>query len=138
MQRVLCLIYLLSNVGTIMGESTQSFKDAVGPIARECMPEIGATEDDFQNVLHRNQLETRTAKCLLACVYKNLNAFTDEGLLVNGDELMPIMSKLYGFHDFTTIMRTQAVHNCINEVNGAHEDQCELVKHFLYCVTQHY
>ncbi|XP_069696807.1 general odorant-binding protein 19d-like [Periplaneta americana] len=138
MQRILCLLYVLANIGTIMGESTQRFKDVVTPLARDCMSEVGAIEDDFQTVINRNRLESRNAKCLLACVYRQLGAFNDTDRLKNGDSVMPIMDKLYGFQDFGTVMKTQVVHNCVNEVNGADDDRCELVMHFLHCVIQHY
>ncbi|KAJ9576674.1 hypothetical protein L9F63_025430, partial [Diploptera punctata] len=122
----------------ISGESTQSFKDAVGPLARECMATVEATEDDYETVLNRNPLDTRSSKCLLACVYEKLGGLKPDGQVVSGDELMPIMDRLYSFKEFKTVMRTQVVSNCVNEVNGLYDDKCELVQHFLGCITRSY
>ncbi|KDQ81273.1 hypothetical protein L798_07710 [Zootermopsis nevadensis] len=72
-----CFICLLAIVNSILGESTQSFKDAVTPIAQECMSKVEATDDDFQNVLHRNRLETRTAKVTYYMLYRGVEACSD-------------------------------------------------------------
>jgi hypothetical protein len=54
-------------------------------------------------------------KCLLACVYEKLGAFASGGHLLNGDSIMPIVERLYGFKEFKTVMRAQVAHNCVNE-----------------------
>jgi hypothetical protein len=38
--------------------------------------------------------------------------------MLDGDHIMPIMDRLYGFTEFKTVMRAQVVHNCVNEGNA--------------------
>jgi len=64
------------------------------------------------------ELTLNFLQCLLACVYEKLGAFASGGHLLDGDHIMPVMDKLYGFREFKTVMRAQVVHNCINEGNA--------------------
>ena len=63
----------------------------------------------------RNMIEIGTLQCLLACAYEKLGAFKTNGDVVSGDDLMPVMQKVYGFQEFKTVMRTQVVNDCITE-----------------------
>ncbi|PSN47469.1 hypothetical protein C0J52_01960 [Blattella germanica] len=120
-------------------ESTQSFKDAVGPLLRECMGQVdGVTEDDFQTVYNRNKVETHSTKCLLWCLYKSLGCYLPDGQLKAGDEMMPIIDKLYGFKEFKTVFRAQVVNNCVHEVNAESSEDCEKAADFLHCLIVHY
>nr|1OW4_A Chain A, pheromone binding protein [Rhyparobia maderae]1OW4_B Chain B, pheromone binding protein [Rhyparobia maderae]1P28_A Chain A, pheromone binding protein [Rhyparobia maderae]1P28_B Chain B, pheromone binding protein [Rhyparobia maderae] len=118
--------------------STQSYKDAMGPLVRECMGSVSATEDDFKTVLNRNPLESRTAQCLLACALDKVGLISPEGAIYTGDDLMPVMNRLYGFNDFKTVMKAKAVNDCANQVNGAYPDRCDLIKNFTDCVRNSY
>jgi hypothetical protein len=46
-----------------------------------------------------------------------MGAFSPGGHLLNGDNIMPIMDRLYGFKEFKTVLRAQIVHNCVDEGN---------------------
>ncbi|PNF15244.1 hypothetical protein B7P43_G00987 [Cryptotermes secundus] len=136
MIRNLCFICLIAVVHSVLGESTQSYKDAVTPLANECIPQVGASDDDFQAVLNRNRLETRPAKCLLACVFEKMGAFSADGRLLNGDNIMPIIDRLYGFKEYQSVLRAQLVRNCVDQVNGKDTDQCELIAQTLHCIIE--
>jgi hypothetical protein len=56
-------------------------------------------------------------QCLLACVFEKMGAFSADGRLLNGDNVMPIMDRLYGFKEYQTVLRAQLVHNCVDQGN---------------------
>jgi hypothetical protein len=69
-------------------------------------------------------------QCLLACVFEKMGAFSAGGRLLNGDNIMPIMDRLYGFKEYQTVLRAQLVHNCVDQgnyilmhVNGYHGNE---------------
>nr|AMA98155.1 chemosensory protein [Blattella germanica] len=137
LQMKLCLGLALFT--TIAAESTQSFKDGVEPHLKKCMEKVvDATEDDFNAVYNRNPLETHSARCLLKCLYGELDALLPDGRIKSGDDLMPIMEKLYGFKEFKTVMRTQIVNQCVDMVNSGEARDCELASDLIHCVMQHY
>ena len=52
------------------GESTQSFKDAVSPLAQECMPQVGATEGEFVDYhRHCGPSTVLFPRLLMYCMY---------------------------------------------------------------------
>jgi hypothetical protein len=53
----------------------------------------------------------------MACVFEKMGAFSADGRLLNGNNIMPIMDRLYGFKEFQTVVRAQLVHNCIDQGN---------------------
>jgi hypothetical protein len=53
----------------------------------------------------------------MACVFEKMGAFSTDGRLLNGDNIMPIMDRLYGFKEYQTVMRAQLVRNCVDQGN---------------------
>nr|AMA98153.1 chemosensory protein [Blattella germanica] len=139
MQLSIELVCLLFAICSVKADSTKSFKNVIGPIARECMTKMdNVTEDDFQAVFNRNPLETRPAMCLLKCVYQKLGVYKDDGALKEGDDLVPIIERIYGFNDSKNAMRIQAINTCVQKANADRGEKCEEVAQFVRCVLQNY
>ncbi|XP_067004427.2 general odorant-binding protein 19d [Anabrus simplex] len=135
---LLASLLLLGIFSTAEAESSKEFKERIGPIAKTCQTEVKATDDDVKNLLNRNELTTKSAKCLQRCIYKKVGVLKgDKDDLASKEELMKIWGRVYEGNESILMKGEPIVEKCLTHVlaNKA-ADGCDAAAQIQHCVTE--
>ncbi|XP_049284032.1 general odorant-binding protein 19d-like [Anopheles funestus] len=117
------------NVKANQDEDVEQAKEVIRGLAAECKTKEGATDDDVEGFVNDKIPDTRTQKCLTACMQEqfgisNGNAFQEDGfieiakMLMKGDESKVEIAK-------------QIAADCKDVTN---DDRCELALDIMTCL----
>ncbi|XP_067004425.2 general odorant-binding protein 19d [Anabrus simplex] len=135
--KYLVLFVLVVVVGTfpaVLADSDAEFKEKVGPVAKACQADAGATDEDVNTYIAWEELKTQGAKCLAKCVYEKMGLIK-EGKFVSDEDILKIYHQVYAGNEEKLAKADNVVAKCVplgrNEADG-----CEMAAKVHACGTQ--
>uniref|UniRef100_A0A182N543 Odorant-binding protein 13 n=1 Tax=Anopheles dirus TaxID=7168 RepID=A0A182N543_9DIPT len=127
----LCVVLAAAGVKAGHAEDVEAAKEMLRGLAAECKNKEGASDDDVEGFVDDKMPETRTQKCLAACMQEqfaisNGKEFQQDGfvevakVLVKGDEKKMELAKEIG-------------NDCKDVKN---DDRCELAVDIMNCLKE--
>ncbi|KAH8295925.1 hypothetical protein KR018_000703 [Drosophila ironensis] len=130
------LLLLLVCLGSASAKPHEELtKDHATELAKECMAETGATDEDVKELmLHHEKPERHEAKCLRACVMKKFEIMDESGKL-NKEHAEEMIKALSDHEAAKEEVVAEVADKCV--ALEVPEDHCDAAVAYEACIFEH-